>query len=178
MPSHDTNREAWLTAALPHLARRFPVLVDIDDDVRVSCGYGPRASRRVRLVSVEWDTSGVRQVYVSPLLDSAPEVLAVLAYGVTSSRAVRRSLGFTGACGDSDPVVPSPELCESLEALAAMLDAYPHAHTDPSATASRVQSTRMLKAECEPCGYIVRLSRTQLERGAPLCGVCARRMTV
>ena len=40
------------------------------------------------------------------------------------------------------------------------------------------QSTRMIKAQCIPCNYIVRLSRSQAEKGLPLCGCCGERMTV
>ena len=45
-------------------------------------------------------------------------------------------------------------------------------------TKRKRQSTRMLKAECEPCNYIVRASKTQLMRGMPLCGCCGERMTL
>ncbi len=39
-------------------------------------------------------------------------------------------------------------------------------------------TTRQRPVECEPCRYKVRMTRMQLKRGLPLCGVCEQRMTL
>lgn len=67
---------------------------------------------------------------------------------------------------------------EGFVALAApILDGVgplPHAHldTDGQTTAPKKQTTRLLKCECETCGYTARIARKWLElAGAPLCPV-------
>lgn len=58
-----------------------------------------------------------------------------------------------------------------FEALDAPL---PHARLDTGGetTAPRKQATRMLKCECQACGYTVRTARKWLEMaGAPVCPI-------
>lgn len=73
--------------------------------------------------------------------------------------------------------VPSAGLAETLDVIVSDIGEYPHAALNVAIGAPKTQTTRMLKVECVPCEYVVRLSRKVLDMGAPLCGVCEERMT-
>lgn len=179
------TREEWLTVALGAVETTFNL--DLGErDVVCSVGHPARQGRRVRLVDVAVDVEGGRQVYVSPYVSESPSALALLLWaGIDlahdSERArttARRRAGFTTA--PTGVILPGEPLQARLTVLAAALDPYPHVYTDPSTTSVRTQTTRMLKASCangHPA-YVVRLSRTQADRGMPACGVCLSNMTL
>lgn len=52
----------------------------------------------------------------------------------------------------------------------------PHAALTAFRTKKKA-GTRLLKAECAECGYLVRLSAKAAGMGLPFCGVCQERMT-
>jgi hypothetical protein len=71
----------------------------------------------------------------------------------------------------------TPLLLEVLKTLDKKLGTYPHAALDPSEGIKK-QSTRLLKVECEACGYTVRVTRKWLdEAGSPLCPCNEKPMT-
>lgn len=52
---------------------------------------------------------------------------------------------------------------------AAITTPYPHSRLNTVGGAFKKQSTRLIKAHCPHCGYVVRVTRTWLLVGAPIC---------
>jgi hypothetical protein len=64
---------------------------------------------------------------------------------------------------------PSESFKQFAQPILDRLGSYPHAELDYSSV--KKQGTRMIKAECDECGYAVRLTRKWLDVGAPICPV-------
>lgn len=177
-----TTREEWLTDAAAELVRRYALTMS-QRLPRCSVGHPARQGRSIRLTEVVTDAEGFRQVYVSPYVSDPAEVLACLLYALAecvegrTPWALRESLGFTDV---RRGVFPLPHLASQLLLIAGTLPAYPHVYTDPAATRAATQTTRMLRVSCESGHepYLLRMTRTQAERGLPRCGVCDARMTL
>ena len=60
------------------------------------------------------------------------------------------------------------ELVETLKKVSAKVGEFPHAAIDPK-TQGKKQTTRLIKAECPECGYVVRVTNKWLEVGYPVC---------
>jgi hypothetical protein len=61
-------------------------------------------------------------------------------------------------------------LVGEMKAWHATLGAYPHATLNPADRPTKKQTTRMVKCECDACGYIARTSAKWInDVGAPLC---------
>lgn len=186
-PKHKT-REQWLEAAVEIMR---PWLKDagkpLPAKVRVSVGF-PFGTRKA--VGQCWSANAakdkVHQVFVSPVDDDAfgkDGVLATLLHELCHAalpakvghrrpfQVLAGALGFTGPW-KSTPT--TPELAKRLNALVRELGAYPHAALSPEQLRKKKQGTRMIKCECEECGYTVRTTRKWLaELGAPRCAVKA-----
>jgi hypothetical protein len=87
-------------------------------------------------------------------------------------------------CGLTAPYTstpPSDELREVLEWYISEYGPIPAGHLKAAARISKPQKARMLKAECDSCGFLARVSRTQAERwvnGTNACPVCCKEITI
>lgn len=176
------NREQWLTdAAATLVADLWPDVAEFPA-YRVSCGFPATGGlgKRRRRIGECWaatvSAENVAQVFISPLLHDPVAVLSTLAHelihvlhpdaghkGAFVSTA--RSIGFEGPW---TATTLSDGLADTLKALAGALPPYPHGAMTVART-DKVQTTRMLKAECPADGYVVRLSRKWAEVGMPTC---------
>ncbi len=183
------TREEWLVAAVDAMRPWFEVeRSPLPAAVRASCGWpsskGLSASRR--RIGECWDSkasaAGVSEVFISPCLDDPAKVLDVLthelvhaAVGVQQGhkgpfRKVAKALGLEGKMTATHA---GPQLAERLNALAGKLGPYPHSALDQ--TARKKQSTRLLKATCQGCGFTARVTRQWAEYGLPIC-VCGNQI--
>lgn len=178
------TREAWLSDAWRAVQTSFSIDAG---DAALSVGHPARATRRVRLVDVVTDAEGNRQVYVSPYLADPAEILAVILWAAceASTDATRRTAESARArVGFHEPdrgdIIPGATLRESLVTLAQSFDPYPHVYTDPDAARRATQTTRMLKVTCEHGHepYVLRMTRRQYDRGAPICPLCYSSMAL
>jgi hypothetical protein len=63
-----------------------------------------------------------------------------------------------------------PELLANLKAFSEYLGPYPHGTLSGlSKKRTKRDECRLMKCECETCGYVVRTTRKWLAVGAPLC---------
>jgi len=181
------TREEWLLllqeymrtdARLYHASRYGTTL-------KLLSSFPSRATRHVQVGDLVRDADGSTLGLVSPLLSSSLEVATVVYWlivrrdyvtgGLTSRRAAD-SLAGAGFNAPFTRCVPTEELIDRLascvETVVANYGEYPAA--DVNLTTRPTQSTRLLKVMCnnihEP--YIVRMSASQFDRGAPMCGVC------
>lgn len=186
------NREAWLTAAIPHLNQIIEEAIshlsqtieeaDLPEpskDVRVSCGFpGGRSFQAV--IGQCWNreaSSGAHQIFVNPILDQPEIVLATLLHELIHAAddnehghkgvfvKVCRAVGLVGKPTATEA---GPELNERLHAIAKSLGEYPHVAMRPGRKI-KPQTTRMIKCACEVCGYTLRTTRVWLDVAIPVC---------
>jgi hypothetical protein len=154
--------------------------------VRVSCGFpsGRALSRKKQAIGECWGkeitVDGVPQIFCSPVLKDPVEVLAVLIHEVVHAvvgAAAKHGSKFrkcalaVGLEGKMTATHAGENLNQDFRVtFIPALGLYPHAGLKPKMRPDKKQTTRMVKCECEKCGYAVRTSRKWLdEAGAVLC---------
>ena len=175
------NREHWLQDAVEHLAPMFKQRTGLGlPDVHVSVGWpstrGLSAKRRT--VGQCWPTQEHgAQIFISPLLDDAFDVLAVLVHELVHALhpdsghrgdfvASARSMGLvkpwtaTSAGEDLEPV---------LTQLIGELGEFPHSKIEPGSPKLKPQTTRQRKVVAEECGCIARVTNKYIEMGTFKC---------
>lgn len=178
------NREMWLNqfaaAARPSISRWLNDGGDEESALRISCGYAPnrRSTTGAALIPPMASDDFTAEVFVSPALADKAEVAAALLPLLVAAYAGDWRKGATyrnglQACGLNAATLPrwAAEIVESMPA-------YPHAKVEVDGLAK--QTTRLIKAVCygdlmngeAHDAYIVRLSRSTLEMGAPICPIC------
>ena len=189
------ERESWLAAAAVMLQHEIFPLAGIDPvsweqrKYRVACGFpiGYRGSRTGKVtLGQAFDPSisadGTFEVFINPILDKPIDVLAVLAHELAHVWAgiqcghrgefarVARAIDLVGPLTSTSA---GAWLSAELADIAQILGPYPHAKVDPNAR--RKQGTRLLKLQCNSCGWTARLSGLQARRlhDASACPVCA-----
>ncbi|HWY88250.1 MAG TPA: hypothetical protein VNX28_16180 [Gemmataceae bacterium] len=180
------TREEWLLSLAHLLAPDFakigaPLAIDL---VRVSVGFPSRRglSARNRIVGQCWSTAasekGHHEIFVNPTVGSGLEAAAILTHELVHSAvgveaghkgAFRKAALAIGLEGKMTATVPGPSLTECLNVLVAQLGEYPHAALNPKLSGLKKQDTRLLKAQCPKCGYVVRVTRQWADMGLPTC---------
>lgn len=180
------TREQWLNKAVVLFKPIFKKAgFPLPEKVRVSCGW-PAAARKSRgktTIGQCWspEASGDKttEMFISPLIDKVELVMSTtmheLVHAAVGTKCGHRHqfIACAKAIGFMKPWTQTPE-SPALKAVIADLlkkmPPYPHSRLTPSRSGIKKQSTRMLKAECDTCGYTVRLSKKWLvEVGAPHC---------
>lgn len=111
------------------------------------------------------------------------QIAAILAHelvhaavGITAGhgRAFKRIAIGLGLVGPMRATTPGDAFLAAVAPILTETGPLPHARLDTGGetTAPRKQAARMLKCECQTCGYTVRTARKWLETaGAPLCPI-------
>lgn len=178
------TREAWLEKAVETLR---PWLI-FSGSPRVSIGF-PKGGRGKgnTVIGQCWPQAlaadGRTQIFVSPILATADEVLAVLLHELIHHKVgckvghkapFRREMAHVGLEGKATATVPGAQCAAVLARYAADLGPFPHAPLSP-VTGIKKQTTRLLKASCKGCGCIVRITRQWSGPEGellPFCGFC------
>lgn len=182
------TREEWLTAAI-ELYRPLIKAAggDLDVNIKVSCGWphtgGCRSKKRVlgecwsKKASADGKTFSV---FISPFVadvDTPQGVLEVLGHELChvadrcehAHRAPFKKLSTgIGLEGSVTAQVAGPELLAQFKVWVQGLGPYPHVMLDKEERPAKKQSTRMIKLECETCGYTARTTRKWLDELGPL----------
>jgi hypothetical protein len=172
------TREAWLLAAVDHLRSdlRF-VGAELPERLQISVGF-PRGRRRAigQCFASEVAVDGRNHLFISPALDDPVDVLGALVHELIHAaddcasghrRFFARIARDIGLRGPMHATHPGEELLARLNELAAQLGPYPHGALKLEDLER--QSTRLIKATCEHCGYVVRVTRIWLAVGPPHC---------
>jgi hypothetical protein len=185
------NREQWLrnvtNALRPHFeAKGFTVPAN----VQVTCGFPSKAatSRKNQRIGECWDASRsdgkVFEIFISPVIADALEAAAILAHELVHATVglkaahkgpFKRCALAIGLTGKMTATTAGDVFKLWFADRAGDLGAYPHSKLNAT-SAPKKQTTRMVKCECFECRaegkpYIVRLSASTLEQGAPICPV-------
>lgn len=193
--SNFSERESWLAAAAVALQHQVFPRANIEAQqweqrrYRVGCGFpiGYRGSRTGKVtLGQAFDPSisgdGTFEVFINPILYKPLDVLAVLAHELAHVWAgiqcghrgefarVARAIDLVGPLTSTSA---GSWLSAELADIAQILGTYPHAKVDPNAR--RKQGTRLLKLQCNSCGWTARLSGLQARRlhDASACPVCS-----
>jgi hypothetical protein len=182
----SNTREEWLNAALIYVREHIRLAGgNVPTNTRISCGF-PVGSRTVigQCWYAEASADGTHEIFVSPELDDALRILDVLIHeaihaalpsGTGHKAPFKRIAEACGLTGKMTATVASDELKPLLRVWLEHLGAYPHAKLDPNQSGKKKQSTRLVKCQCDKCGYTVRTTAKWLEfSGAPFCptGAC------
>lgn len=177
------NREEWLMKATEELATIFNENGKQVPEVRVSVGFPSKGGSRGKLKTIgechpsSLSADGRAQIFIHPTLDNSARVLGVLLHelvhatlgaGFGHGKEFAHLAKACGLTGKMTATEESPELVERLNEMIGRIGEYPHAKLDTSN--EKKQSTRLIKCECEECGYIAYTSRKWLnEMGTPMC---------
>ncbi len=195
MTAKFQTREEWLVAAVTALKPLFSALTaETIPAVRVSVGWPGGNGRKNSVIGQCWSTTvatdKVSQIFISPVMVDAVEVLAVMAHELIHAiddcvsghkgrfAKIAKALGLEGKM---TATVAGDALKVELQAIAEELGEYPHAAISSGAQGAdgpKKQTTRMMKVECaQGSGYKARMTRQWLEEfGAPICPCHEERM--
>jgi hypothetical protein len=121
-------------------------------------------------------------VFINPILDKPSDVIAVLAHELVhvfagiqcghkgEFKRIARAIGLVGAL---TATVAGAEMQAKIDEIVTALGEYPHGKIDPNMR--KKQGTRLLKLECDSCGWTARLSAMQAARlhHDALCPCCS-----
>ncbi len=181
------NRENWLNTATTALKPLFHASgFIVPGNIRITCGWpsvGALAAKSMRIGECWSDTASKDmhfEIFISPLIADPLAVLAILAHelvhatvglGAKHGAPFKRCAQSIGLVGKMTATTAGEQLTTRLNALVGDLGPYLHAQILAGATNGRKkQTTRMVKVECQACGYTARTTAKWLEQsGAPLC---------
>ena len=176
-----TTREAWLNKSVD-LCRQYLgdcANVYVPETTKVSCGLagGRIGAKRIgECWNPDASTAALTEIFISPVLDDVYTVLATVlheaihaAVGVQHGHKgpFKQAAKAAGLEGKMTATTAGAELRETFERWLQILGDYPHSALNPAAR--KKQTTRLVKCECQACGYIVRTTLKWIAVGAPLC---------
>lgn len=181
----DQNREVWLTRAIEkHLTKMFKHSGSPLPAVKVSVGlpYGRGGKKAIgQHWSPEASDDKKGSIFISPTINDSLEVLGVLVHELVHAavgnekkhgpefRKVAVKLGLEG---QMTATYPGLALQRSLRRVIKEIGKYPHAKLNLAMNPTKKQTTRMIKMECQDCGYIARASRKVIEEKGPAVCPC------
>lgn len=189
------NREQWLTEAVAKLTPLFRGAGLEVPELRVSCGFPSRGglATKKKVIGECWDglcaADGKPQLFISPVLCNAATAQGVLAtlihemvhasVGTKAKHGPRfkRAMKLVGLEGKPTATRADSAMVERLAQIVAELGPYPHSELR-SIKERKVQTTRMHKAECDCCGYTVRLAKKWADFGPPICPTDKKPLTM
>lgn len=189
------NREEWLTQAVARLA---PVFTSVGLNIpalRVSCGFPSRGGLAIKkkIIGECWDglcaADGKPQLFISPMLCDAATaggVLATLVHEMVHASIgcklkhgpqFKRAMKKVGLEGKPTATSADTAMVEHFGKILVELGPYPHSELK-FLKERKVQTTRMHKAECDCCGYTVRLAKKWADFGPPICPTDKKPLTM
>jgi hypothetical protein len=179
------TREGWLHKATDKLRGKFAreALV-IPDKIRFAVAF-PSSGARGAVGGECWSDAASAEGYFNIIIradfDDPVKVLGILChelvhaclpFNVGHKRPFQDACKRIGLIGPAKSNYPDVVLTAELATIAEELGPMPHGKLDFSALVAdkpKKQGTRMLKAACPACGYMVRLTRKWAEIGLPIC---------
>lgn len=190
------NREQWLTDAVAKLTPFFRGAGLEVPELRVSCGFPSKGglATKKKVIGECWDglcaADGKPQLFISPMLCDAATAQGVLAtlvhemvHASIGTKAkhgpkFKRAMKLVGLEGKPTATVAGELLVERFKGIMSeLVVSYPHSELK-SIKERKVQTTRMHKAECDCCGYTVRLAKKWADFGPPICPTDKKPLTM
>ena len=186
---HST-REEWLN----DLAKRLNAAIfdkAMPKHYRVTCGWPSRGATSVKNKTLgqcfdsALSNDKAHELIVTMALDDPMRVADILAHEMVHAivgtehghkkpfRDLALKIGLTGKM---TATIAGDAFKHSVKPILKLIGKYPHAKLDY--TTQKKQSTRLIKCECELCGYTVRTTRKWIEFGAPICPIDNQQMEI
>lgn len=177
------NREDWLAAVAAEMAPWFSSLGCPLPPVRMAIGF-PSKGIKSKAIGECWTNEcsgdGVFEIFITPRIAESERVADILAHELVHAAVgldakhgpkFRKIAVAIGLEGKMTATVAGEMFKQAFGPILAKVGPIPHAGLTPSArsNAPKKQSTRMIKCECEMCGYTVRTTQKWLDLGAPIC---------
>jgi hypothetical protein len=176
------NREAWLNELVAELRPMFTAInAPLPEKIRVTSGLPSHKARTLnRAIGEHWvgaaSADGHDEIFISPVVAEPMDVAAILVHEL--AHAATPGAGHKGEFvrviralwleGKATATVAGQAFRENFGPIVEAIGPYPHAALNVGLV-RKVQSTRMLKAECPACGYTVRLTAMWANTGLPIC---------
>ena len=161
------SREDYLQEATTLLRQQYRKHGYELPEVHVSVGFPSKraTSNKCRRIGECWpgehQKGGKAHIFISPTIGTGVEALEVLVH-----EHVHAFL----------PANVGKALLAALKKLDKKLGGYAHDALNVNGKTKK-QTTRLIKALCPDCGYIVRITRTWIEKlGCPICPGCSEQM--
>lgn len=181
----EGNRETWLNFVAAELAPAFAGRgAALPDRIRIAIGFPSTGSRGKRIGEC-WDKTASRdgsfEILIRPDIDQPQDAAAILAHelchaaaGIEAGhgRPFKRIAEAMGLKSPMKSTTAGPEFLALVAPILAKAGELPHARLNLSGmtTKPKKQAARMIKCECQTCGYVVRTAKKWLEeKGAPHC---------
>jgi len=173
-------REQWLMQAVDHLLPLFERAGYSVPIVKVSIGF-PSTGSKGRHLGQCWSTKsavdGVNQIYISPHLPTALDVLDTLVHELVHAvddcesghgenfKKIALDVGLKGPMRSAGA---GEWLKQDLIRISESLGNFPHGRLSLPIRASQ-KAPKRPGAKCEKCGYEVLILRRYLHLGPPIC---------
>jgi hypothetical protein len=179
--SPSALRQDWIERAVVEFRTVFAPHAVVPDNVRVSIGFPKGSHGGKKAIGQCWSakasTDGHHEIFISPELSKAHDVLTTIAHELVHAT-VGCECGHKGAfkklatqIGFLAPMTctpAGPDMIAACSTIATKLGDYPAGAL--LTNTRKKQTTRLLKCECETCGYTVRVTRKWVEdAGTPIC---------
>jgi len=183
-PNAHTTRESWLNAAIDIFRTYFDKLgYTLPEKIRCAIAF-TSTGKRAKVAGECWHPPASAdqhfEIFIRADKAEPVEVLGELAHQLVHTllpieakhgkdfRGIALRVGLEGKMRHA---LPGPVLTERLNAIAASLGPLPHAKLDflGSSDKPKKQTTRMLKAKCPKCEYVVRVAAVHIKDGLPIC---------
>ena len=179
------TREEWLNALANKLRADFKALgYSLPTKLHISCGWplgraleDAKGSRSIgQCFDASLSKNGFTEIFISPFLDKKMRVAETLIHELVHAAVgtkhghrapFRRCAVELGLQGKMTHTHAGSKLRERLNELSKPLGKYPHSTLDVSKR--KKQTTRMIKLQCDDCGYVVRTSDKWIQVGVPIC---------
>lgn len=174
------TREQWLNAFVHEARKVFKLRShELPEKIRVSIGFMFRGGKAIGQCWHEAaSTDGTREIFIIPTLDDSSRIADILTHELCHTlfgpdekhgknfKAAAYGMGLEGkatatTAGDNWRAWAFPIL--------AKLGPIPHAAIDPAGSGIKKQTTRLLKCECDTCGFIFRATAKHVNGKALRC---------
>lgn len=186
------TREAWLQNLVSSIRPWYEAEGLTVPPVHISVGFTSKGARSKRIGECwhpDASDDGVPQVFIHPAYNDPEAVAAIVVHelihaglgpGKKHGPEFKRIAVPLGLEGRMTATTPSDGLLARLAPVLKDLGEYPHGALRPGGSGSNgpKQTTRMLKATCPSCGYLVRTTQKWIDVATPLCPVDVIEMEV
>lgn len=178
------NREQWLLLAVDALKPIFKKKCQIVLPKNIKCTMSfplGRSAHKIagQCLNEKISSGGKIEILINPTVDDPIKIISILAHELIHAWdgnknghkgpfvRVAKDFGFVSPWTQTPE---TPELSKELKKIVKKLPKFPHDKVNPSKREKK-QTTRMIKLECDQCGFICRASHTAIiASGLPTCG--------
>lgn len=169
------NREEWLNEFTNYARVEFEKNGYTIPAVRMSVGFtskGAKTNRIGECWSDKCSEDGACEIFITPALADPSRVAdilthelihAVLGNEVGHKKPFSDAMKKLGLIGKPTATLAGPAWHDWADPIIELLGALPHAALIAGSNGEKKQTTRMLKCECEACGFTFRTSAKWLE---------------